>query len=221
MKRLVLAAIAMITFAAPVAAQMHMGSTRPAQDRPGLLAFGAFDVLNMASSQTFEAVFGTSKMHALGAGIDVVNIWKHVFVRVAASQTSHDGERVVVVNSIAYKLGTKLTVDMTPTEIGAGWRFVSSRGDRRITPYIGAAGVLLSYKETSTFADAGEDVNETLKGFGAFGGVDLRIVRQLVVGGEAQYRVINSAPAAYSAAASFNEKNLGGAVFRLRVGLRF
>ena len=54
-----------------------------------------------------------------------------------------------------------------------------------------------------------------------FGGVDLRITRQLVVGGEAQYRTINSTPAANSAAASFSEKNLGGTVLRVKLGFRF
>ena len=213
--------VALTLSAAPVAAQTHMGSTRPAQERPGLIAFGSLDSLSIASSKTFDAVFGTSRTHSIGAGIDVVNAWRHVFVRVAASKASLDGERVVIVNSTVYKLGTKLTMDMTPTEIGAGWRFTSSRAGARITPYIGASAVLLAYKETSAFADTGENVSETFKGAGVFGGVDVRITRQFLVGGEAQYRTINSAPAANSAAASFNEKNLGGAVFRLKLGVRF
>jgi len=221
MKRWFIASLLLTVFATAAAAQTHVGSTRPAQDRPGLLAFGAYDFLNIASSHTFDAVFGTSKMHAVGGGIDVVNLWRHVFVRIAASKGSLDGQRVVLVNSTVYKLGTTLTTEMTPTEIGAGWRFVSSRADGRITPYVGASAVLLDYKETSTFADAGENVSETFKGFGAFGGVDLRITRQLVVGGEAQYRTINSTPAANSAAASFSEKNLGGTVLRVKLGFRF
>lgn len=213
--------IALTLFAAPAAAQTHVGSTRPAQDRPGLIAFGSYDFLSITSNQTFNAVFGTSKMHATGAGIDVVNIWRHVFVRVAASKGSLAGQRITIVNGTVYKLGTALTTDMTPTELGLGWRFESRRADARITPYFGAGAVLLSYKETSTFAEADDNVSETFKGFGAFGGVDVRVVRQLVVGGEVQYRSINSNPAANSAAATFNEKNLGGTVFRVRVGLRF
>lgn len=221
MKRIVLAAALIATLAAPAAAQTHVGSTKPAQDRTGLIAFGSLDQLNIASSQSFEAVFGTSKAHALGAGIDVINIWHHVFVRVAASQASLDGERVAVVNSTVFKLGTKLTADMTPTELGVGWRFVSTNPDFRLTPYIGGGAVLLSYKETSTFADSGENVSETFKGIGAFGGVDFRFTRQALIGVEGQYRVINNTPAANSAAANFNETNLGGAVLRVRLGFRF
>ena len=137
-------AIALVLFAVPAAAQTHVGSTKPAQDRTGLIAFGTLDSLSIASSQTFDAVFGKSKTRAIGAGIDVVNVWRHLFVRVAASQASLDGERVVIVNSTVYKLGTKLTMDMTPTELGVGWRFVSRNPDFRFTPYAGAGVVLLT-----------------------------------------------------------------------------
>jgi hypothetical protein len=212
---------ALVMFAVPAAAQTHVGSTRPAQDRPGIIAFGSADSLNLASSQTFNAVFGKSKLTSLGGGLDVVNVWRHVFVRVAASKTSLDGQRVVIVNSTVYKLGTALTMDMTPTEIGAGWRFVSSNPGMRFTPYFGASLMLLDYKETSTFADASENVSETFKGVGAFGGVDVRITSQIIAGVEAQYRSINSNPAANSAAATFNENNLGGTALRVRLGFRF
>lgn len=207
--------------AAPAAAQTHVGSTKPAQDRTGLIAFGSLDSLNIASPQSFDAVFGKHRASALGAGIDIVNVWRHLFVRVAASTATLDGERVVFVNSTVFKLGTKLTTDMTPTELGVGWRLVSKNADVRITPYAGAGAVFLSYKETSTFADPAENVSETFKGVGVFGGVDVKITRQVLAGVEAQYRAINSTPAPNSAAASFNEKNLGGTVLRFRVGLRF
>ena len=209
-------------FATPALAQTRsVGSTKPARDRPGIMAFGAYDFLSIASSQSFDAVFGKSQMRAIGAGADIVNVWKHLFLRVAASKTSLDGQRVAIVDAKVYPLGTKLTLDMTPTEAGGGWRFVSRNPNARITPYVGAAAVLLNYQETSTFADAGENVSETLKGFGVFGGVDIKLTRLIFAGGEAQYRTINSTPAANSAAASFNEKNLGGTVFRIKVGVRF
>lgn len=221
MKRIATIAALSILFAVPATAQTHVGSTKPAQDRTGIIAFGSLDSLNIASSQTFDAVFGKSKARAIGTGIDIVNVWRHLFVRVAASTASLDGERVTIVNSTIYKLGTKLTMDMTPTELGVGWRFMSSNPDFRITPYAGAGLVLLNYKETSTFADTAENVNETFKGLGAFGGVDFKVARQVLIGVEGQYRIINSDPAANSAAAHFNETNLGGLVLRARVGFRF
>ncbi len=223
MKRIASSALVLLVLAvaAPAAAQTRMGSTRPAQDRPGISAFGTYDWLSITSSKTFDAVFGTSKTRAIGAGADVVNIWKHVFLRVAASKTTMDGERVVVVNSTVYKLGTKLSVQMQPTEAGAGWRFVSRGSRSRFTPYVGASAVFLSYKETSDFADTGDNVSETFKGFGVFGGVDVKLTNQIFAGGEAQYRSVNTTPAANSVAASFNEKDFGGVVLRVKLGVRF
>lgn len=221
MKRALALVLGLGLLSTPAFAQTHVGSTRPAQDRVGILAFGSYELVHIASTKTFDAVFGTSKVNALGAGIDVVNIWRHVFLRVAASRGTLDGERVAIVDSTVYKLGTTLTVDMTPTEVGAGWRFVSSGAAARFTPYVGVAGVFLKYQETSAFAQSGDNVSETYKGVGAFGGVDVRVTNQIFVGAEGQYRSINSNPSSGSAADSFNEKNLGGAVVRLKLGLRF
>ena len=221
MKPLFFAFVVLAIAPTPAAAQTHIGSTRPAQDRPGLIAFGAYEVLNVASPKTFDAVFGTSTLQGVGGGLDVVNVWKHAFLRIAKSTASLDGERIAIAGNEVFKLGTKLTLTMTLTEVGAGWRFEARNGNRRITPYAGAAAVFLSYKETSTFADAGDNVGETFKGFGAFGGVDVKVASRILAGAEAQYRSINSSPSAGSAAGKFNEKNLGGAVFRVRVGVRF
>jgi hypothetical protein len=220
MKRLALCVLVLL-IASSASAQSRAGSTRPAQDRPGISAFGIFDQLTIASSKTFDAVFGTSSTRAAGAGAEVQNIWRHVFLRVAASKATITGERVVVVNSTVYRLGTKLTVDMQPTEAGAGWRFVSKNSRGRFVPYVGAAVVFLSYKETSDFADAGENVAETFKGYGVFGGVDVKVARQLFLGVEAQHRSIKTTPSANSAAASFSETDFGGTVLRLKAGLRF
>lgn len=204
----------------PAAAQTRsIGSLKPAQDRPGISVFASLDSLSIASSKTFDAVFGTSKVNVTTAGADIVNLWKHTFFRVSSGTGSLTGERVVIVNSTVFKLGTKLVVDMKPTEVGAGWRFVSKTG--RITPYIGASAVFLGYKETSDFADSLENSNETFKGMAVFGGVDVKLVRQLFVGGEASYRSINTTPAENSAARSFNEKNFGGTALRVRLGVKF
>ena len=221
MKRLFVVLAFLVTAASPAAAQSQRRTTRPAQDRPGLVVFGVVDFLDVASSKTFDAVFGTSKAHGAGAGVEVVNLWKHVFVRVQATKVSFTGQRVVIVNGTVFKLGTAITANMTPTELGAGWRFESKNMNYRITPYVGASAVFLNYTETSAFADAGENVSETFKGFGAFAGVDVRVLRQVFVGAEGQYRVISSSPAANSAAATFGEKNLGGTVLRLKIGVRF
>jgi hypothetical protein len=195
-------------------------TSRPRAAKPSIGLFGLYDYSTIASPKSFDAVFGKHTTTGPGVGLDVVNLWKGLFVRVDGSQSSLSGERVVVFNGEVFKLGIPLTAKLTPLEFGAGWRF-AGRPDSRMAPYVGASVISLKYKETSSFADSSENVDETYSGFGAFGGVDVRITRQLFAGVEGQYRSIKITPGPNSAAASFSESNLGGGVLRVRFGIRF
>lgn len=202
------------SFAAPVAAQT----------RPSIGVYGLFDRTTIASSQTFDAVFNTHTTSGPGGGVDAINLWRGLFMRFDASTSELTGERVVVFNGDVFKVGIPLTAKLTPIEFGGGWRLEprqSTKLSSRLAPYAGVSVVILKYRETSSFADASENADESYTGVGVFGGVDVRLVRQAFAGVEAQYRSITSAPGPDSVAASFSEKNLGGAVLRLRVGIRF
>jgi hypothetical protein len=187
---------------------------------PSVAVYGSFDRTSVGSPETFDAVFGTHTVSAPGGGVEATRLWKGVFVRAGASRGSLDGQRVFVVNGDVIPLGIDLSAAMTTFEFGGGWRFVP-RGNDRVVPYVGAAVVSLKYTETSEFADSGEDTDETFTGVGLFGGVDIRLTSRLFAGAEAQFRSIDSTPAAGSAADQFGEKNLGGTVLRVRVGIRF
>lgn len=218
MNRLLIVGLLIIASPMAAAAQSRPSANSP---KPSIGIFGLFDFTNIASPKSFDAAFGKHTTTAPGVGVDAINLWKGLFVRVDGSRSSLTGERVIVFNSDVFKLGIPLTAQLTPIEFGGGWRFQSKNPSSRITPYVGVAAVMLKYKETSSFADSSENVDESYSGFGAFGGVDIRIVHQVFGGIEAQYRSINIAPGANSAAASFNEKNLGGTVLRVRLGVRF
>lgn len=196
-------------------------TSRPRAVKPSIGLFGLFDYSSIASPKSYDAVFGKHATAAPGAGVEAIDIWKHFFVRIAGSQASIDGERVVIFNGDVFKLGIPLTVEMTPIEVGGGWRFPPKNPAARFAPYMGISAVMLKYKETSSFADAGDNVDEVFTGAAFFGGVDVRVARQVFGGIEAQYRSINAKPGPDSAAASFNEKNLGGTTFRVRLGVRF
>jgi hypothetical protein len=194
---------------------------RPATPKPSIGLFGLFDSTTIASPKSFDAVFGTHTTNAPGIGVDAVNLWKGFFVRVDGAKATLSGERVVIFNGEVFKLGIPLTAELTPLEFGAGWRFSSRNLGSRITPYAGASAISLKYKETSSVGDSSDNVEETYSGFGVFGGVDVRITRQIFGGVEGQYRSIVIPPGPNSAAASFNEKDLGGGVLRVRLGIRF
>lgn len=221
MKRAFLFSVLAALVAVPAAAQSGQAASSGQSERPSIGFYGMFDYTSIASPKSFDAVFGSHTTTAPGLGVDAINIWKHFFVRIDGSRSTLSGERVVIFNDEVFKLGIPLEAELTPIEFGGGWRFSSKNPQVRFAPYVGVSAITLKYKETSSFAESGENVDEVYNGVGVFGGVDVRVASKIFAGAEAQYRSINSKPGPDSAAASFNEKNLGGMVLRVRVGVRF
>ncbi|MEO8484239.1 MAG: hypothetical protein ABI634_18655 [Acidobacteriota bacterium] len=215
------------TFARPAAAQTLADEAaqvrrvpRPPQRHLGLRAFAAFDADAMVASSTFDAVLGTHILSARGAGGELLNLWKGLFIRVAATRTTKTGSRVVVVDKEAVPLGIPLTVEMVPVEFGAGWRRgVGQRGQGGW--YAGGGLVHLVYRETSKFAGVGENTNTTFNGAVVFAGADVRIWHFIVGGGEVQVRSIPNALGTGGASQAFSETNLGGVTARGLIGIRF
>lgn len=186
----------------------------------GLRAYAVVDYDALAAKDSFDAVVGTSQLTAFGGGVDVVDIWKHVFVRVAATRARKSGSRVfVAANHEVSSLNIPLTVTMTPVEVGGGWRFVSSKGSR-LTPYAGVSFLSMGYSEVSTFAEATENTNERFTGQDMFGGVEVGIVKWLAAAGEVQYRRVPNALGAGGVSKDFGESDLGGVTARVTIGIR-
>ena len=80
-----------ICAAAPAAAQ----SSRPSSTKPSIGLFGIFDVSSIAATQSFDAVFGEHTTMGPGVGVEVTNLWKGFFIRIAGTQSKLSGERVV------------------------------------------------------------------------------------------------------------------------------
>jgi opacity protein-like surface antigen len=231
--RLAITAVA-LTIARPCAADGEAPKA-PSGPGPGLHAYAAVDFEIFDASKTFDAVLGTSRLPAYGGGVDVTDIWKHVFVRVAVTHLSKKGSRVFVDGGQVFPLGIPLTVTLTPIEIGGGWRFTpkapSPRAGRprpaahtRVVPYLGASALLVVFKQVSEFADASENPSNTLTGASAFGGVEVEVHKNVVVGGEAQYRIVPNAlgkGGVSDVSAAYNETDLGGITFRVTVGIKF
>lgn len=217
-----LVAAAAIAAAAPAHAQLigqpggaAMGSA------VGVHAFLIVEAESMAAKNSFEAVLADSAKSTLvftGAGVEVTRLWKGLFARFAATRSKNEGSRVFVDSAgKAFPLNVPLTIEITPIEVGGGWRFGSGR---RLVPYVGAAVLVQRYRETSEAADPDENTDTTDKGQSIFGGVELAI-SVLRVGVEAQYRNVPDALGESGVSAVNKETNLGGAVIRLTVGVGF
>ena len=75
----------------------------------------------------------------------------------------------------------------------------------------------MKYTETSDFADESENVDERFSGYHLFGGAEYRIARWVGVAGEAAWTTVPDAIGESGVSAVYNENDLGGATFRVKI----
>lgn len=220
--------VAAVLTVAAVAVAVPAPAQTPTRAKIGFRAYGIFEGESLLAEKSFKNILttGESAISLKGAGGEVTNIWRGLFARIAVTTSSNSGSRVLVDTSgTIYKLNIPMTIEITPVEIGAGWRFASKAAPGAkvmFSPYAGAAVLNQTYKETSSFATEDENTDATDAGQTIFGGVEIGI-RIVKIGIEAQYRMM---PLPDSATVGglmkqFNEKDLGGTVFRLTFGVGF
>jgi opacity protein-like surface antigen len=187
--------------------------------KPGFAAYGLFDYEQMAASDTFNAIFDTSSLTGFGFGAEGVNLYGGLFARVTFSRSSETGSRVAIIDNQPVSLNIPLELTLTTTEAAGGWRFAMDRL-RKYNAYGGAGVLFVSFKETSQFAESGDDDKETFTGYDFFGGIDATLAKYLFAGAEVQYRIVPNALGEGGASQDFGETDLGGFVFRLLFGFR-
>jgi hypothetical protein len=186
--------------------------------------------MTLAAERSFEAILGSSSGTVVGGGGEVVfrrGTLRGLFGRVDVSRFEETGERVFVFNGEVFPLDIPTTITLTPVEFSAGYRYVINRARRPgetgprpfpLVPYAGLGVGSMSYRETSSFATSGDDVDERFTSYHAFGGVDVRIWKGLSAGVEGVYRWVPDALDDGSGVSeAFNESNLDGATVRARV----
>jgi Outer membrane protein beta-barrel domain len=189
-------------------------SETTAQSRVRLGAHTIFGDIRLDAAQTFEAASDTSHTRVLGAGVRLTDLWGFVFVDVAVSSTTLDGERVLFDVGVVRPLGISLDVSLLYVDVAAGWRYVHGRLSR----YLGGGFSRLRYRDTSEFADAGEDVTESGTDPVFVAGVDFALSRWVRVGGELRYRRIPGLESG-SESARFDEDSARGISAALRVSI--
>jgi hypothetical protein len=182
----------------------------------GVRGFGDVGGTRFAAAKSFDAVLSTHSGVVFGGGVEAV-LASGIFVNLRASRFQKDGTRVFVLNDHVFDLGIPTTVRVTPIQVTGGYRFKVGR--RQLVPYLGGGVGWFRYSETSEFADAGEDVDDTFTGYHLLGGAEWRMSRIIGVAGEAEWSSVRDAlgqnPGAVSEA--FGETDLGGVTFRIKV----
>jgi len=165
---------------------------------------------------TFDAAFETTRAPFVGGGVQVV-LYDRFVAEVGASRFKMNGERAFHSGGKTYRLGIPLTATITPLEITGGYRLPLWEHAR---PYVAAGFGSYSYKETSDFADPGENVDTRRFGFVLNGGFEFRLHRWVGVGVDAQYSHVQGILGEGGVSQQVGENDLGGvaARFKLIVG---
>lgn len=208
-------AVAAIVSGAELAAQTRPRPIAPDPPAFTVRVFGDAGIDTLAAGRSFNAILGEDRGPIYGGGAEVV-LRSNWFVRVAAWRFNEVGERAVRLENQTFHLGIPLTVTIVPVEVSAGYRFPMGRR-RLLVPYVGGGVSSHSYKETSTFAEANENLSERFTGYQLLGGVEYRRHRLFGIAGEVQWTTVPDALGAGGLSAEFDETDLGGLVIRARV----
>ena len=190
----------------------------PAPPLPAIAVRGFFDVgvTIFSAKDSFEAMTGSATSPVYGGGGEVV-LRQGWFFGGRVARVARDGHRVFVSDGEVFDLGLDTTITITPIELTGGYRFTAPR--RRLIPYVGGGIGSYRYREESEFATDEEDVDESFTSYHLLGGAEYRISRWLGVAGEAQWTTVPDAIGQNpgSVGAAFEETNLGGSTFRVKV----
>lgn len=195
-----------------------MGASPAAAQTDGEIrvrGFGMIGNLSLSAADSFDAVLDRNSGPIFGGGAQVLLPW-NIYLEIGAWRFKEDGERVFIApDGEIIKLGIPLEITMTPLEVTGGYRFTMF--SRRFIPYAGLGYSSYRYRETSPFADADEDVDDTFSGFHLQTGAELRLAEWLGVGGEIGWATVPDALGAGGVSAHFNEDDLGGTTIRFKI----
>lgn len=201
--------------AAAVVVMMLPGSPADAQSRVMLRGFGDIGWTTFAAEKSFTAVLGSDTGRLFGEGVEAV-LLQHIFVSLRASRFREVGQRVFLFNGTQFDLGIPTTITVTPVELTAGYR---RDFGWRLVPYGGAGVGRHRYVETSEFSEPSENVSKRFSGYHVLGGAEFRLARWLGAAAEAQWTTVPDALGddPNSVSHEFDESDLGGVTFRLKV----
>ncbi|OFW39246.1 MAG: hypothetical protein A3F70_11435 [Acidobacteria bacterium RIFCSPLOWO2_12_FULL_67_14] len=169
------------------------------------------------AGQSFDAVLGSDRGAVLGGGLELV-LPQRVSIAMRASRFRRTGERVFVFGDQQFDLGIPVTVSIVPVQLTGGYRFDDGQ---RLVPYAGGGIGWHRYRETSSFAEEAENIEEVFRGFQVLGGAEIRVVPWAAAAFEVEWATVPDALGvdANSVAREFQESNLGGTTIRVKIAV--
>jgi hypothetical protein len=188
--------------------------------------FGTGGVFNATAKDSVTAVLDTRSGIDVGVGAQVAwqsGALRGLFVEVDVSRFEKTGERVFVHDREVFPLGIPLTIGLTPIEVSAGYRLNRARRTGRgvvASPvaYFAGGGVgSVGYRE----ADDTEEIAERFTAYHVMGGADVTVWRMVQIGADVRHRWVPDGLGIGGVSEAFNETDLGGTTFRVRIGVGF
>ena len=191
-----------------------------------IAVFGTAGVFNATAKESVAAVLDTRSGTDLGFGAQVA--WQSgrlrgLFVEVDVSRFEKTGQRVFVHEGEVFPLGIPLTIGLTPIEVSAGYRLNTVRRTRGgvvaspVAYFVGGGVGSVGYRE----ADDAEALSERFTAYHVMAGADVAVWRGIQVGAEARHRWVPDGLGIGGVSEAFNETDLGGTTFRVRIGVAF
>ena len=179
-----------------------------------LRGFADAGTTTFTAAQSFNAILGSKSGPVFGGGVEAVE--RNIFLNVRASRFHKTGQRVFLFAGEQFDLGIPTTITVRPLELTGGYRLPFWT---RFVPYAGAGVGRYWFKETSQFATAEENVDEQSTGYHVLGGAEVRLARWIGLAGELQWATVPDAIGddPNSVSHEFNESNLGGTTFRVKI----
>jgi opacity protein-like surface antigen len=223
-RTLTLAALLISLFSSDAVAQAKPRPRRPppAPLPPPTLEIGGYamvGVMNFTAADSFDVILGKPSGTIYGGGARVGLPLGGLFVDAGAWRFRGEGERVFIFEGREFPLDIPVEITITPLELTAGWQF-RFRAAPRFRPYLGGGLTSYRYEESSEFAIGAENVQERFSGYHVLGGAEYRIARWVAVGGDVTWATVPDAIGIGGVSAEFDETDLGGTSFRVKITIR-
>jgi len=185
----------------------------PAARAPSMKVFGFGDIGygTWLASDAFHAVLGSSSAPMYGGGVQIRE--GDFYLEGSVERFQQTGTRVFVSDGQVFSLGIADTVRIIPISPTIGYR----RAFRHVAPYVGGGLGAYLYKETSDFAEAGDNVSQHFASYHVLGGAEFGGRGWLHAAIELEFTTVPSALGTSGVAAALNDHNLGGFHGRVKI----
>lgn len=189
---------------------------RPAASGRGrfmVRAFGRAGGTLFTARDTFDTILGRRMDSVYGGGGQIV-LPIGMFVEVNVDRFRHAGTLALGSGNQVFRLATPTRVTLTPIQVTGGHRIENSSN---VASYVGGGVGWYTLEEDSPFTSGADPVSKRSLGYHIRGGAELNVVRWLWVAGEAQWAMVPKALGDTGVSAIFEEKDLGGTTFSVKL----